>query len=181
MNPSPRNASVHSADRVVRLADDQDEYNAANFTLQVHSNVTRPTLGQNLTLNVTVTRTGNGSEYPAWIHVGHVSPTNITWAYRFVANDSEYNDLRGETMGMLGARYTSFGPEPKLRMATSARDLENEKKSAERSLDANGGPCGFEYLGGWPAPFDSHTGRYDMLEEGKEPQEEYTFGLEIAL
>jgi len=163
----------------VERAEYQDEYNAANFTLRVHSNVTQPLLGQNLTLNITLTRTGNGSEYPAWINVAHATPNNITWAYQFVADDSEYSDLRDD-MSMRGVRFSAHGAEPKLRMATSTRDLENEKKDKERGMDGNGGPCGCEYYGGW-GDFGSPKSRYYMLEDGKEPQEEYTFGLEIAL
>lgn len=162
------------------IAKGEDEYNAANFTLRVDSNVTQPILGQNITLNLTLTRTGNGSEYPAWIDVAHSTETNITWAYRFVANESEYNELKSD-MGPREVRYMRGGPEPKVRMAPSIKQLEVEKKEKERSTDGAYSACSYGYFGISGPPLGHQEGRYDLLEDDKEPKEEYTFGLEVAL
>jgi hypothetical protein len=69
----------------------------ASFTLTIDSSVTRPVLGENITLNVTLERTGNGTEYPGAIIFELQSFRNITWAYKYVHSVKEYEMLfRGE-------------------------------------------------------------------------------------
>ena len=147
----------------------------AAFTLTVDSNVTRPVLGQSVTLNLTLTRTGNGSEWPSCIDVAHGADVNITWAYQFVSNVSEYMNLQ-TLSGRSDDRYMLGTPFQRMYLASTAGELEDAKTREE------------DRVNGWfPLFMDTMRrngyvrARHNLWEDDKEPQETYSFGMEVNL
>ena len=167
------------ARRQAHVAHIQDKYNAANFALRVDTNVTQPILGQNITINFTLTRTGNGSEYPAWLEITHTSHPDITWARQFVDNDTEYESLQNGGMGLEESRWMWGAPRPKLRLMPPAKQLEEDKRVKERSLDGEGYMDGCSRGMTW-GELPGRV-RYEMWDENHDPQDEYAFGLEVVL
>ena len=75
------------------VADEQDHGNSAAFALTINTDVVQPSMGSNMTLNITLQRTGNGSEYPLDIDFFLDADRNITWAFNFVRSEEEYDSL----------------------------------------------------------------------------------------
>jgi hypothetical protein len=172
---APACVSGSPAEEICAHAEYQDDGNLATFTLTVDSNITQPVLGQNITLNFTLTRTGNGSEYPASIDVAHGADRNITWAYQFVSNQSEYMYLL-TTSGRDVDRHMYGPPFQRMKMASTDKELQDAKEREESRMN-----------GAHPVYFSSMMrhgyaqARHDLWDEDREPREVYNFGLEIIL
>ncbi|OCF59071.1 hypothetical protein L486_03570 [Kwoniella mangroviensis CBS 10435] len=152
-------------------APDCDESNMANFHIQVGSNMTEVIQGQNITLNFTLTRTGNGSEYPAYLQVGAGTQRNVTWAYKFINSDDEYHTL----LGFDGVKNRQrFGPPIKMLQLPSRRELENMRDSKLRmsmsySISDGRFPLGYG------------QSRYDIEMNDEVGKDVYQFQMEVTI
>ncbi|WVW78720.1 hypothetical protein I302_100680 [Kwoniella bestiolae CBS 10118] len=150
-----------------------DKGNMANFSLQVSSNVTHVTQGLNITLNFTLTRTGNGTEYPAYFQVQTGTRRNVTWAWNFVESDNEYDTL----LGYSGPRRRSgerFEPPVNMLQLPSMRELEDRRnRNTRMSGSYNMAESRF--------PLNYGESRFDIEMDGEVGKEEYVFQMEVTI
>ncbi|WWD00315.1 hypothetical protein V866_007226 [Kwoniella sp. B9012] len=152
-------------------APDCDKGNMARFHLQVGSNITEVIQGQNVTLNFTLTRTGNGSEYPAYLQVGAGTQRNVTWAYNFIDSNDEYDTLLG--FGRMKNRQR-FGSPLNMLQLPSQRELEDMRDSKlhmskSYSLSDSRFPLGYG------------QSRYDIEMNDEVGKDVYQFQMEVTI
>ena len=150
--------------------------------MTTYSNTTRPILGENITLDVTLERTGNGTEYPGVITFGLLSRPNVTWGFTHVASEKEYDSLfaQEEDEGV-HIYYSDGGITQRIEYLTtpSMTELERDRQLWEDRTGDNGciSMCK-------SSRFDSRYG-----DDGQtvrefwydDPQERYQFTVEIPL
>lgn len=184
---SPKNASaLHDEEdedlsRILGYPDyqrdqgpDCDRGNHATFSVEVLTNVTEARTDSNVTLFVRVTRSGNGSEYPAFIDMSLGSTENVTFAYEYISTADAYNSLLTDSTG--SPRWHS-GMQSRMLLVDSERKLEEQREMAQRS-----GSSTTHYMGDrWPA--GSGVSRYDFEEVyGKVgDREEYNFEVDLQI
>lgn len=131
--------------------------------------------GRNVTLNFSLTRTGNGTEYPTFLDLRYVVERNLTWAYNFVHTEEEYADL------VMPYRTNRRMPRPpplpvgSMLKAPSLKELERRRdREAGRSM-------GIWYSSGGRYPLNNGDVRYDFEEKDDLGKDQYTFQLEIPM
>jgi hypothetical protein len=143
------------------------------------SNITQPIVGHNITFNFTLLRTGNGTQWPTYIDIHHTSERNVSYAYDYVSNQDEYNDL-------IYSDPTGSGPRPhdraqRMLQIPSLASIETDRKHQEEAED---GTQVFQSIRIRRGVFPMRDGgaRYefwsedDLVEKGK-----YEFGLELHM
>jgi hypothetical protein len=120
-------------------------------------------IGKNISLHIKLTRTGNGSEYPAYLDLTHTLARNVTWAYRFSKRSR---------------RHLSPG---RMLMMTGQRELEEQRdlKEAHRELGVGGVSYTSGRGGRWR--LGDHQARYDFEENGDEYGDVYEFDVELPM
>lgn len=131
--------------------------------------------GRNVTLDFSLTRTGNGTEYPTFLDLRYVVERNLTWAYNFVHTEEEYADL---VMPYRTSRRMSRPPPlpvGSMLKAPSLKELERRRdRDAEHSM-------GIWYSSGGRYPLNNGDVRYDFEEKDDLDKGQYTFQLEIPM
>ncbi|KIR52842.1 hypothetical protein I315_04705 [Cryptococcus gattii Ru294] len=152
-----------------------DKDNLAEFHLEVNSDAKAGVQGRNVTLNFSLTRTGNGTEYPTFLDLRYVVERNLTWAYNFVHTEEEYADL------VMPYRTNRRMPRPpplpvgSMLKAPSLKELERRRdREAGRSM-------GIWYSSGGRYPLNNGDVRYDFEEKDDLGKDQYTFQLEIPI
>jgi hypothetical protein len=140
-------------------------------------------IGKNISLHIKLTRTGNGSEYPAYLDLAHTLARNVTWAYRFVSSAEEYAALTSGDRDVLrfskrSRRHLSPG---RMLMMTGQRELEEQRdlKEAHRELGVGGVSYTSGRGGRWR--LGDHQARYDFEENGDEYGDVYEFDVELPM
>ncbi|KIR78795.1 hypothetical protein I306_04157 [Cryptococcus gattii EJB2] len=152
-----------------------DKGNLAEFHLEVNSDAKAGVQGRNVTLDFSLTRTGNGTEYPTFLDLRYVVERNLTWAYNFVHTEEEYADL------VMPYRTNRRMPRPpplpvgSMLKAPSLKELERRRdREAGRSM-------GIWYSSGGRYPLNNGDVRYDFEEKDDLGKDQYTFQLEIPI
>ncbi|KIR59102.1 hypothetical protein I314_05086 [Cryptococcus bacillisporus CA1873] len=152
-----------------------DKGNLAEFHLEVNSDAKTGVQGRNVTLDFSLTRTGNGTEYPTFLDLRYVVERNLTWAYNFVHTEEEYADL---VMPYRTSRRMSRPPPlpvGSMLKAPSLKELERRRdRDAEHSM-------GIWYSSGGRYPLNNGDVRYDFEEKDDLDKGQYTFQLEIPI
>lgn len=131
--------------------------------------------GRNVTLDFSLTRSGNGTEYPAFLDLRYVVERNLTWAYNFVHTEEEYADL---VMPYRTSRRMSRPPSLSVGSMLKAPSL----KELERRRDREAGhQMGIYYSSGGRYPLINGDVRYDFEEKDDLGKDQYTFQLEIPM
>lgn len=164
----------------VPRSDLKDEGNKARFTLSIDSPVAQPTLGQNITLNVTLHRSGNGSETPGSIQFQLGLQRNITWAFNHVTSPKEYdslvtsgNDHEDDDYGFQRTRERA-----EILKVLMTPDMEKLERNRERDEERRGGGCVrmISYCG-----FRGDDGPSTQSFWDEEPQKSYHFTITFPL
>lgn len=125
--------------------------------------------GRNVTLDFSLTRSGNGTEYPAFLDLRYVVERNLTWAYNFVHTEEEYADL---VMPYRTSRRMSRPPSLSVGSMLKAPSL----KELERRRDREAGhQMGIYYSSGGRYPLINGDVRYDFEEKDDLGKDQYTF------
>ncbi|KAE8542879.1 hypothetical protein D1P53_000942 [Cryptococcus gattii VGV] len=152
-----------------------DKGKLAEFHLEVNSDAKTGVQGRNVTLDFSLTRTGNGTEYPTFFDLRYVVERNLTWAYSFVHTEEEYADL--VMPYRTNRRMSRPHPLPvgSMLKAPSLKELERRRdREAGHSM-------GIWYSSGGRYPLNNGDVRYDFEEKGDLGREQYTFQLEIPI
>ncbi|KAK8847332.1 hypothetical protein IAR55_005189 [Kwoniella newhampshirensis] len=169
------NETVDEADSWMRYEPkrpDCDKDNLAHFHLHVKSDDLTVVQGQNITLNLTLTRAGNGSEYPAFLDVRRKSITNVTWIYSYIDSEEEYNSLLSSSSSSRFRPVTHFGQPNSMLRALSAEELERRRRHSE-SMGSSSSWSGNRH------PIRRGEARYDIEKDDEEGKEEYSFQLSL--
>lgn len=130
--------------------------------------------GRNVTLDFSLTRTGNGTEYPTSLDLRYVAERNLTWAYNFVHTEEEYADL---VMPYRTSRLMSRQPLLPVGSMLKAPSL----KELERRRDRDAGyQMGIWYSSG-AYPLNNGDVRYEFEEKDDLGKDHYTFQLEMPM
>ncbi len=88
--------------------------------------------GSNITLNISLTREGNGTEIPAYLDVGHKTAINNTFARNYVFTEEEYQSITDPKDGM--SMSWSGSKAHQVLLAKSLESLQEERaREKERS------------------------------------------------
>ena len=131
-----------------------------------------------MTFDIVVKRYGNGSEYPAFVDIGHGSEHNITWAYNFISNETEYEALQGRPRGRWG-----FGRAERRSMLALPSEAELKRRKEEmEQMEEEGVVACRGRMSAFNQWLGDNMARYEILSKSDyEPQEEYRFSVEIAM
>ncbi|WVQ97749.1 hypothetical protein IAU59_004863 [Kwoniella sp. CBS 9459] len=157
--------------------------NLAEFQVEVIADDASFVQGQNVTLNVTLTRTGNGSEYPTFIDARLLTARNVTWVYNFITTEEQYRSLvepssSGRTRRLSGPGQ---GKHLKVLQIPSDQELERRRKEMEDSergvyFTMNGG-----WGGRWPLRPEEMGTRYDIEADQELGKEIYHFQVYVPI
>ncbi|OCF30469.1 hypothetical protein I316_07905 [Kwoniella heveanensis BCC8398] len=195
---SPRSEGTHEEDEEEEQgwrswetqAPDCDKDNLAEFQVEVTADDVSFVQGQNVTLNVTLTRSGNGTEYPTFLQARLRTARNVTWVYNFISSDEEYQSLVESRSGRRGGRSgirRSCGPGDgkwmEMLQVPSDEELDNRRKEMEDNEKGEGVHCtvygGFG--GRWPlAPQEMGT-RYDIEADQELGNDVYHFQVHLPI
>ena len=132
-------------------------------------------VGRNITLTVTITRHGNGSEYPRYADFYPSIEHGMHWARNFFSSDEEYEAFLGEN------HMFHFSRGSTMLMIKPAKVLEEDR--AEREEHAANGRMHMtmsrSFGDRWPIGRDG--ARYDFEETGDGEQEQHRFELELPM
>lgn len=133
--------------------------------------------GQNVSLHILLTRTGNGSEYPAFLDMHHGTEKNVTWAWQYLNSEDEYKSLIRQRLSspLMGLRLSN--QEQKVLMIPSLDELESTRALQERAPE--GTSCRSSINGRWPV--NKYQARYDFEEASEEYKETYEFDIDLPM
>ncbi|WWC67721.1 uncharacterized protein I206_101633 [Kwoniella pini CBS 10737] len=162
-----------------------DQGNRATFRLDIRSDTTQITQGSNITLDITVTRTGNGSEYPAYLQMEMKTLRNITWAYNFLETEDQYNSIfsfsgssslsKGEIRRQNRLnRLRDFGTPIRMLKKLSMEELEEKRKREGITSSSWSSSDNRQRL-------NKGQARFDIEAEREEGLEKYEFTIEVPV
>nr|XP_031857950.1 uncharacterized protein CI109_006662 [Kwoniella shandongensis]KAA5525022.1 hypothetical protein CI109_006662 [Kwoniella shandongensis] len=151
---------------------DCDKGNLAHFRLHLTSDEKTVVQGQNVTLNITLTRTGNGSEYPSFLDISPSTSTNITWVFNYISTEKEYDALIGSDYRSKYNTVRRYNGKMEMLRVPSEEELERWRAQSER------GGSGMSWSGN-RRPLNRGDARYDIEKDQEEGKEEYNFELSL--
>lgn len=128
---------------------------------------------------MTLVRTGNGSEYPAYIDIYHGTDRNVTYAWDYVTTEEDYLGLVSSS-GERENRHSSNSAQ-KMLMTPTMEALERDRKRRECWAD---GPMMTRMRAGIRGlfPVGDNGARYEFWnEDGLVERDEYEFGVELPM
>ncbi|WVF70139.1 hypothetical protein IAT40_004927 [Kwoniella sp. CBS 6097] len=165
-----------------------DKDNLAEFEVEVTADDASFKQGQNVTLNVNLTRTGNGTEYPTFFQARLMTARNVTWVYNFISTEDQYRALVESSSGGPGGRGRlrrmsgpGNGKWMKVLQVPSEEELDKRRKEMEDNergvyYTVNGG-----WGGRWPLRPEEMGTRYDIEADQGLEKEVYQFQVHVPI
>ncbi|ORY28977.1 hypothetical protein BCR39DRAFT_588501 [Naematelia encephala] len=179
---SPRNATSKASDNprdwmeFGRNAPACDADGFAKFKMQIISGYTPAIQGQNMTINLLISRTGNGTEYPAYLDVKQTNERNITWAHNYIESEEAYDKITGVVSSPRRRRWMQGGREAGRMLVVKPQSV--LEKDRDGKINAARGSV-FTFDDG-VMPWNGGDFRYDFgFDQGSD--ESYEVAVEVPI